>query len=63
MLDDHCAHKAGGFIDIALDRDTRDHVAEFDLAAFIGENRDVVRVPLDEGLAFLDRRAVVFRDH
>ena len=35
-----------------------DHVAEFDLAGLFRENRDVVRIPLDEGLALLDLAAV-----
>src|SRR5947199_767300 len=54
MLDDYRAHEAGRFIDITLDRYTSDHIAEFDLAALVGENRHVVRIPLHESLAFLN---------
>ena len=50
--------KPGRFVDLALDGDALDHVAEFDLAGSFGENRDVVRIPLDEGLALLHRPAV-----
>ena len=32
VLDDDRAHQAGRFVDFALHRDARDHVAEFDLA-------------------------------
>ncbi len=63
VLDDDGAHQAGRFIDIALDRNARDHVAEFDLAALVGQNRHVVRVPLHERLAFFHMRAVVLRNH
>src|SRR5438552_9002506 len=63
VFDDDGAHQAGRFIDISLDRDTRDHVAEFNLAALVGQNRDVVWVPLHERLAFFHMRAVVFRNH
>ena len=63
VFDNHCAHQAGCFIDIALDRDPSDHVAEFNLAAPVGQNRDVVRIPLNERLAFFHIRAVVLRNH
>ena len=43
---------------VALDRHARDHVAEFDLAGLLGENRHVVRIPLHEGLALLHLAAV-----
>ena len=55
VLDDDGAHQAGRFVDLPLDRDARDHVAEFDLAGLLGENRHVVRIPLHEGLALLHR--------
>ena len=63
VFDNDRAHEASRFIYVTLDRDTGDHVAEFDLAAFVSENRHVVWVPLHEGFAFLDCGAVVFRDH
>src|SRR5581483_8810051 len=63
MLDDHCAHQPGRFVHLAFDGDSGNHVAEFDLAAVFGENGDVVRIPLDEGFAFLDRSAIVLGNH
>ena len=62
VLDDDRAHQAGRFVDVAFHRDARDHVAEFDLAGFVGENRDVVGIPLHEGFALLDLGAVGFGD-
>ena len=62
VLDNHRAHEAGCFIDIALDRNARNHVAEFNFAALIGQNRHVVRIPLHEGFALFDRRLVLFRN-
>ena len=38
--------------------DALDHVAELDLAGLFRENRHVVGIPLDEGVALLDRGAV-----
>ncbi len=58
MLDDDGAHDAGGLIDLFLDGDALDHVAEFDLAGLLGEDRDVVRIPFHEVLALLDLLAV-----
>src|SRR5579884_2821764 len=63
MLDDHCAHESGRFIHLAFDGDSSNHVAEFDLAAVLGEDGDVVRIPLDEGFTFLDRSAIVLGNH
>src|ERR1041385_6581996 len=60
VLDDDRAHQAGRFVDVALHRHARDHVAEFDLAAFVGQDRNVVRIPLHESLALLHRPAVGF---
>src|SRR6266404_3766118 len=63
MLDNDGAHQAGRFIDVALDGDSCDHVAEFNLAAFISQNWNVVRVPLHEGFTLLHLGAVIFRNH
>ena len=63
VLDNHRAHEAGCFIDITLDRHARDHIAEFNFAALIGQNRHVVRVPLHEGFALFNRRLVLLRNH
>ena len=63
VLDDHGPHEAGRFIDVPLDRDTRNHIAEFDLSAFIRENWHIVRVPLNESFALLNCRSAAFGDH
>ena len=52
VLDNDRAHEASGFIDVALDRDARNHVAKLNLAALVGQNRDIIWIPLHEGLAF-----------
>ena len=54
VLDNHGAHETSRFVDVTLDCHTGDHVAEFDLAALIRENRYVVWIPLHEGLTFLN---------
>ncbi len=58
VLDDDRAHQAGRFVDFRFIVTPCDHVVEFDLAGFLGKNRHVVRIPLHEGLALLDRAAV-----
>src|SRR3982074_237277 len=63
MLDDDRPHEAGCFVNVALDRDARDHVAKLDLATLVRKNRNVIRVPLYEGLALLHARAFVLRNH
>ena len=63
VLDNYRAHETSCFIDIALDGDARDHVAELDLAALVSKNRHVVWVPLHERLAFFHRGAVVLGNH
>jgi hypothetical protein len=54
MLDNHGAHETGRLINVALNRHTGDHVAEFDLATLIGENWHVIGIPLHEGLTFFN---------
>src|SRR5438477_729440 len=63
VLDNYRAHQTGGFIDVALDGDASNHIAELNLAAFIGKNRDVVWIPLHKSLAFFHRGAVVLGNH
>src|SRR6266481_2406170 len=63
VLDDYGPHEAGRFVDVAFDRNSGNHVAKFDLAAFIGENRHVIRVPLHKRLALLNRTSIGFGDH
>ena len=58
VLDNDRSHQAGGFIDIALDRDSRDHIAKFNLAGFISQNRHVVRIPLHESFSLLHAGSV-----
>ena len=55
VLDDDRAHQPGRFVDVAFDRDARDHVAEFDLAGLVSQDRNVVRIPLHERLALFHR--------
>src|SRR5439155_18754774 len=50
VFDNYRTHQASRFINIPFNCDTRDHVAKFNLAAFVGKNRDVVWIPLHEGL-------------
>ena len=63
VLDDDRAHQAGRFIDVALDRHACNHVAEFDLAGLVRQNRHVVRIPLHERFALLHLGAVRLRDN
>src|SRR5207248_2284791 len=60
VFDDDRAHQARRFVDIALNGYARDHIAELNFAAFISKNRNVVRIPLHEGLAFFHFGAVRF---
>src|SRR5437762_1777084 len=60
VFDNDRAHQAGRFVDVALNGDARNHVAEFNLAAFIGKNRDVIGIPLHEGLALFHVGAIWF---
>ncbi len=62
VLDDDRALHAGLGIELLLDGHARDHVAELHLARLLGENRDIVRIPLHEGFALLDMPAVGDRD-
>src|SRR6478609_4760135 len=54
VLDDHGRDAAGGFVEFALHGHTRDHVLEVERAGLLGENRDVVRIPLGDRLALGD---------
>ena len=60
VLDDRPADVAGG-VDLDFHRFAFDDVVEADLAADLGQDRDVVRVPLAEHAAAVDRLAVL--DH
>src|SRR5262249_52123347 len=61
VLDDRPAHVARG-IDLDLHRLPFDDVVEADRTADLGEDRDVVRVPLAEHLAAADLLAVLDHD-
>ena len=63
VLDDHGAHEAGCFIDFAFNCHSGNHVAEFDLSAFVGEDRHIVWIPLHKRFALLHRRAVLLGNH
>src|ERR1017187_8500865 len=56
--DDH-GFFAGGFVHFLLHGDAFDDVVELHLAGFFGKNRDVVRIPLDERVAFLHLAAIL----
>src|SRR5271157_5513006 len=58
VLDDGASDVAGG-VGLDLHGLTLDHVVETHLAADLGEDRDVVRIPLAEHLAAVDLLAVV----
>src|SRR5947207_2603680 len=58
VLDDDHGLLAGGFIGLFLHRHALDDVVESDAPGFLRKNRDVVRVPLHEGVAPLDLAAV-----
>ena len=58
VLDDDGADLLGRLVHLALHGDALDDVAEFDLAGLFREDRDVVRIPLHEGLALLHLAAV-----
>jgi len=62
VFDNDRPHQASRFIDVAFNCDARNHVAKFNLATLIGENRDVVRIPLHEGLGFFHLGTVWFRN-
>ena len=63
VVDDHQRQLAGGFVHLLLDGHTLDDVVEFDRTRFLGDNRHVIRIPLDEHFALLDLAAVRNRDH
>src|SRR5207302_1350910 len=50
VLDDHCAHETGRFVDFAFDCYSSNHVAELDLPALIAEDWHVVRARFADGL-------------
>jgi hypothetical protein len=54
VLDDHGRDAAGGFVELALHGHTRDHVLEVERAGLLGEDRDVIGIPLGDGLALGD---------
>ena len=53
-VDDDVARQAGDLVDFLVDRDAFEDVLEADLPGFLGEDRERVRIPLDEHLALLD---------
>ena len=63
VLDDDHRFLAGGFVHFLLHRDALDDVVELHAAGFLGKNRHIVRVPLDEGLAFFDLAAIADGNH
>ena len=56
-VDDDEARQAGDLVDFLVHRDAFEDVLEADLARLLGEDREGVRIPLDQHLALLDRLA------
>ena len=48
----------GRFVDLPLHRDARNHIPEFHPSGSFGQDRDVVRIPLDKGVPLLHRSTV-----
>ena len=57
-VDDDEPRQARDLVDVLVDRHLVDDVLEADRAAALGEDRERVRIPLDEDLALLDVLAV-----
>src|SRR5262249_10890569 len=53
-VDDDQAGQTGHFVDLLVHRDALENVLEADLARLLGEDRERVRIPLDQHLALLD---------
>ena len=51
------ARQTGDFVDFLVHRDAFEDVLEANLPGFLGEDRERIRIPLDEHLALLDRLA------
>ena len=58
-VDDDEARQAGDLVDFLVDREALDDVLEAHRAQLLGEDRERVRIPLDEHLALLDLLAVL----
>ena len=58
VLDDDHGLLAGGFVRLLLHGDAFKDVVELHLAGLLGQDRHVVRVPLDEDFALLDLGAI-----
>src|SRR6266446_3550513 len=63
VLNNNRAHDAGGFVDLPLNGNTRNHVAKFDSTGFLCQDRNIVRIPLDKRLSLLHLTAVADRDY
>src|SRR5262245_21796052 len=54
-IDDVQARETRDFVDFLVDRDALEDVLETNLTCFLGQNREGVRIPLDQNLSLLDR--------
>ena len=63
VLDDYSADRLRGLVDFLLHRHALQDVLELHSSGLFGQNRNVVRIPLDETLAFLDFTTLRDRDH
>ena len=62
VLDDDHGLLARGFVRLLLHGDAFDDVEELHLAGLLGEDRHVVRIPLNEDVALFDLGAIVNGD-
>src|ERR1051326_1039360 len=63
VFDDDHGFLAGGFIHLLFHGHPLNDVGKFHFAGFLGEKRDIIRIPLDEGIPFFNAATVLNRDH
>ena len=63
VLDDHGADRLGGLIHLLLHRHPFKNILKLHSPGFLRKNRDIIWIPLNEALAFLDLAPFWNRDH
>ena len=63
VVDDHHGLLARRFIHLLFHGDPFDDIVEFHNSSSLGENRDVVRIPLNKGLSFFNFAPIGYEDH
>src|SRR5271165_212906 len=58
VLDDDRSHDAGCLVDLTLHGYARNHITELHAPGSLGQNRNVIRIPLDKCIALLYRRTI-----